>query len=559
MTDKIVYKVSDMHPAVTTNIYFIIEILDDEQNPIKNVEFSYSIDGNESTMIGKTDEHGILNVRQKPDNEIRLFLVDYETDPTMQETTLPDEEINDSMKTGETEITTDTFDTTQLLKNGSGGDKVKLLQEKLNIFGAKLEVDGLFGPLTDKVVRLFQKANDLEIDGIVGPITWGALDSYKLSDRMKNYLLQNKNTYDSNKWSYAPQNNTDLYKKNWIPDNTDNWTRYDWKLWYLCYCAVVPDSWLIFALHNFIEENPEFILNMGKKGRMYYGESEIWCKPDYLKMAGLFFYLHEWLKINGEDRDDLKRMNKRVEALFQFFRDLVFGYNTNSDDLNKKRVAIVFVALSQIGRLSAKTSVAKDIETRGNARYGWMNENRYFATAYGCRPTPYKDEFEPIKDSTSNVANKNCSYNQNLKNGVHDIDYKGPHGGMPQHWCGIFCLWVLKRCGVCGPDIKWELGRGFLLNSGKFDPVNLPELPKPGDIGFQLKERIRGDGTKYYLSHHDIVIKVVNGIVDFNTVDGNSYNNDFKCGSGVWLNNRNNSTLPKNDKFVFYKLKGIDD
>ena len=86
MTDKIVYKVSDMHPAVTTNVYFTIEILDDEQNPIKNVEFSYSVDSNEGTMTGKTDEHGILNVRQKPENEIRLSLVNYETDPTIQVT-----------------------------------------------------------------------------------------------------------------------------------------------------------------------------------------------------------------------------------------------------------------------------------------------------------------------------------------------------------------------------------------------------------------------------------------------------------------------------------------
>ena len=37
------------------------------------------------------------------------------------------------------------------------------------------EVDGVFGPVTDKAVRLFQRDSDIDDDGIIGPLTWAAL------------------------------------------------------------------------------------------------------------------------------------------------------------------------------------------------------------------------------------------------------------------------------------------------------------------------------------------------------------------------------------------------
>lgn len=53
---------------------------------------------------------------------------------------------------------------------------VRVLQFRLNQHGAALDEDGDYGPLTDKAVRAFQKANGLVVDGIVGPITWGELN-----------------------------------------------------------------------------------------------------------------------------------------------------------------------------------------------------------------------------------------------------------------------------------------------------------------------------------------------------------------------------------------------
>jgi len=62
-----------------------------------------------------------------------------------------------------------------LLKKGSKGSAVKDLQAKLNKADPKpkppLKEDGIFGPLTDKAVRNYQKKNGLAVDGKVGPYT----------------------------------------------------------------------------------------------------------------------------------------------------------------------------------------------------------------------------------------------------------------------------------------------------------------------------------------------------------------------------------------------------
>ena len=68
-----------------------------------------------------------------------------------------------------------------VLKSGSKGGPVKKLQEQLNKTGAKpkLDVDGIFGPLTAEAVKTFQKKSKLKADGIVGPNTEGALSGGK--------------------------------------------------------------------------------------------------------------------------------------------------------------------------------------------------------------------------------------------------------------------------------------------------------------------------------------------------------------------------------------------
>lgn len=47
----------------------------------------------------------------------------------------------------------------------------KQIQKRLNAGGANLAVDGMLGPLTDGVIKAFQRANGVADDGVIGPFT----------------------------------------------------------------------------------------------------------------------------------------------------------------------------------------------------------------------------------------------------------------------------------------------------------------------------------------------------------------------------------------------------
>lgn len=62
-----------------------------------------------------------------------------------------------------------------VLRQGSKGDNVRVVQQRLSDLGYSLGVDGNFGPGTAKAVVAFQQKQNLGNDGIVGPNTWKAL------------------------------------------------------------------------------------------------------------------------------------------------------------------------------------------------------------------------------------------------------------------------------------------------------------------------------------------------------------------------------------------------
>lgn len=81
------------------------------------------------------------------------------------------------------------------LKTGSRGDEVKSLQSKLKRWGYYSGgIDGIFGALTEKAVKQFQKNNGLEADGVVGKKTADALGMDIGSDNESNTSSSSANS-----------------------------------------------------------------------------------------------------------------------------------------------------------------------------------------------------------------------------------------------------------------------------------------------------------------------------------------------------------------------------
>src|SRR5262249_27660047 len=66
-----------------------------------------------------------------------------------------------------------------VLRKGSTGDDVTILQNRLTATGFKVLADGDFGKNTEDAVKAFQTSRDLEADGVVGRATWDALRAIK--------------------------------------------------------------------------------------------------------------------------------------------------------------------------------------------------------------------------------------------------------------------------------------------------------------------------------------------------------------------------------------------
>jgi len=71
-----------------------------------------------------------------------------------------------------------------IIRNGSTGDDVKKIQEKLG-----LKVDGVFGPGTELAVKKWQTENGLMSDGIVGDGTWNKMFGSEPSHVVSNGVL----------------------------------------------------------------------------------------------------------------------------------------------------------------------------------------------------------------------------------------------------------------------------------------------------------------------------------------------------------------------------------
>ena len=59
-----------------------------------------------------------------------------------------------------------------VLRQGSSGGTVRLVQQKLNALSEKLSTDGKYGASTAAAVERYQRRNGLTADGTVGKATW---------------------------------------------------------------------------------------------------------------------------------------------------------------------------------------------------------------------------------------------------------------------------------------------------------------------------------------------------------------------------------------------------
>lgn len=104
-----------------------------------------------------------------------------------------------------------------LLKRGSKGDDVSVLQRKLNKYmDCDLDVDGIFGSKTYACVVKFQDKYNLEVDGVVGPKTCRKINSNikKVSNSSDLNVSNNSLVVTSKiaKVRYKSSNNSDVVK-----------------------------------------------------------------------------------------------------------------------------------------------------------------------------------------------------------------------------------------------------------------------------------------------------------------------------------------------------------
>ncbi|MGE8065585.1 N-acetylmuramidase domain-containing protein [Pseudomonas sp. NPDC089569] len=75
------------------------------------------------------------------------------------------------------------------LRHGDRSQDVRVLQQRLNLAGASLFVDGLFGDATENAVRAYQSRLGLVSDGIAGAKTLAALTGADCSALLRNATL----------------------------------------------------------------------------------------------------------------------------------------------------------------------------------------------------------------------------------------------------------------------------------------------------------------------------------------------------------------------------------
>jgi peptidoglycan hydrolase-like protein with peptidoglycan-binding domain len=110
------------------------------------------------------------------------------------------------------------------------GEDVYSIQTGLKGVGIDVgSIDGIFGPMTDKGVKSFQKSHFLTVDGVVGPMTYTNLAReliYSLTDRLKlpAGLLMGQVSFESGLYpgNFSPQRPNKSYDAGVAQQNTEH-------------------------------------------------------------------------------------------------------------------------------------------------------------------------------------------------------------------------------------------------------------------------------------------------------------------------------------------------
>ena len=74
----------------------------------------------------------------------------------------------------------------QLVRRGAEGEDVKAIQQKLKDAGYDVgEIDGKFGPKTERALKQYQRDQGLKADGVAGPKTYDSFNGVKSEDGTK--------------------------------------------------------------------------------------------------------------------------------------------------------------------------------------------------------------------------------------------------------------------------------------------------------------------------------------------------------------------------------------
>lgn len=375
------------------------------------------------------------------------------------------------------------FNNFPILNFGAQGEEVRYLQKRLNIHGANIIEDGLFGYNTHRAVRKFQAVHALPINGIVGTITWQTLAS--------SCEKRNDKTVDSDYWSLAQSMykiKVDLEQRvptaknifgNLIQKTGNKFSKTSTKQAFIpTGTSNSPNRIMpLKTLLDILLKSIAIVDDFEESGKINSNKSLIF--NNFMVIQTLVLHkISKNVKTHGLSQLSQTEVNlflKRVHLMRDFYNSFLNNenFNLNPEIKTQNPIAgphalarrnLVGLALSDVGKVRAHE----------NPRFGWEHLKFIYDTAFNGKH-PFKEHHFRNYSTT-----KQCAHGDNLcvKTKMKQHSKAFVSRDIIGSWCGIGAMYWLKIGGQS--DLKWKLGVSGLANKLKHRPFN--ELPKVGDV-----------------------------------------------------------------------------